>query len=270
MKFKIVFSDIDGTLLDKNRSLSETTLQEIKKLKNRIPFVLISARMPAAMHHLQKDLDIEEQPIICYNGGLVLEQDKVLHSTVIPIEIAEDLSSWNSNTCHLSFYHLDEWYVPEMDEWALREESNTKVSPQLKANSEVIKKWKKEQKGAHKIMAMGKVAHIDSIRDYLDKKYGDELHLYRSKETYLEISPKSISKFSAIEILLKKHFTNIHLEECIAFGDNYNDVEMLEKVGFGIAVGNARTEAKEVAKHIAPHHKEDGVAQSLRQFFQHL
>ena len=270
MRYKIVFSDIDGTLLDKDRALSPATLQEIKKLKNRIPFILISARMPSAMHHLQQDLDIQEQPIICYNGGLILDQKKVLHSTTIPIPIAEDICAQNKNQVHLSLYHADEWYVPEMDEWALREENNTKVSPQIKSNSEVIQKWKKEQKGAHKIMAMGDVSGIDSIRDYLHEKYGDELHLYRSKETYLEISPKNISKFSAIEILLKDYFTEVSLEECIAFGDNYNDLEMLQKVGLGIAVENARAEAKEVAKHITAHHKEDGVAQGLRQFLKHL
>jgi len=71
MKYKIVFSDIDGTLLNKERQLSTSTISEIKKLKNKIPFILISARMPAAMRHLQKELEIEELPIISYNGGLL-------------------------------------------------------------------------------------------------------------------------------------------------------------------------------------------------------
>jgi len=267
MDYKIVFSDIDGTLLNKNRELSPATITEIKKLKNKIPFILISARMPSAMRHLQKELDIEELPLICYNGGLILVNNKVLNSTEIPIDILEDLSNWNSEiSCHLSLYHQDEWYVPSMDKWALREQNNTKVEPEIKSYREVIKKWKSEQKGAHKIMAMGEESQIDQIRDYLAEKFPDQLHLYRSKNTYLEIAPKRISKYTAIELLLHQHF-NLSSIEAIAFGDNYNDVEMLKNIGYGVAVGNARPETLKVANAIAEMSTEDGVAKSLKQLF---
>lgn len=267
MDYKIVFSDIDGTLLNKDRELSETTIREIKKLKNKVPFILISARMPAAMRHLQEELDIEELPIICYNGGLILNGNEELSSTVIPIEIVEELSEINKKTgCHLSLYHMDEWYVPEMDQWAKREVNNTKATPEVKDNFEVIKKWKNENKGAHKIMAMGEEIHINKIRDYLLKNYSEELHLYRSKDTYLEIANKSISKFSAIELLLKQHY-KYSTSEAIAIGDNYNDVEMLKNIGYGIAVGNARPEAIEAANIVAENSIEDGVAKSLVKIF---
>lgn len=267
MDYKIVFSDIDGTLLNDQRELSETTILEIKKLKDKVPFILISARMPAAMKHLQKELEIEALPIISYNGGLVIVDDTVVSSTEIPLGIVEDLNTMNAElNCHLSLYHKDEWYVPEMDQWALREENNTKVVPQIKSNYEVIQKWQLENKGAHKIMAMGDETHIDQIRDYLIRKYPDELHLYRSKNTYLEIANKKISKFTAIEFLLKQHY-KIATEEAIAIGDNYNDVEMLKNIGYGIAVGNARPEALEASNFIAENSIEDGVAKSLMKIF---
>lgn len=267
MDYKIVFSDIDGTLLNKDRELSPATITEIKKLKNKIPFILVSARMPAAMRHLQNELDIEELPLICYNGGLILVNNKIVSSTEIPVDIAEDLSSLNSGiNCHISLYHQDEWYVPSMDAWALREQNNTKVEPEIKFHAAVIKKWRSEQKGAHKIMAMGEESQIDQIRDYLAETYPDQLHLYRSKNTYLEITPKSISKYTSIELLLRRHF-DITPGEAIAFGDNYNDVEMLRNIGYGVAVGNARPEALKVAKLIAETSIDDGVARSLKQLF---
>lgn len=267
MDYKIVFSDIDGTLLDKNRGLAPATIEQIKKLKNKIPFILISARMPAAMRHLQQELEIEDLPIICYNGGLVLVNGKVISSTEIPIHIIEDLTNFNSITdCHLSLYHNDEWYVPRFDEWAAREKNNTKVEPEIKSNPKVVEKWKKERKGAHKIMAMGPEKQIDDIRDFLNKEYPNQLNMYRSKDTYLEIAHKSMSKLTAIELLLDKHFS-YSLQESVAFGDNYNDVEMLENVGLGIAVGNAREEAKLVAALVTHHHKEDGVAKMLDEIF---
>lgn len=267
MQYKIIFSDIDGTLLDSRRELSETTIEAIKALKEKLPIVLISARMPAAMRHLQKDLDIQNQPIIAYNGGLVLVGEEAISSTEISLELLEELHHFNQDiNCHLSLYHKDEWYVPQQDKWAEREENNTKVKPDLLSNSEVIQKWKKEEKGAHKIMAMGTEAEIDQIRDFLQEKFPGELHLYRSKPTYLEIAPKSISKFTAIQLLLKEHF-NCTTEDCIAFGDNYNDVEMIKGVGMGIAVANAREEVLEVANQVTEAGVEHGVANSLRKLF---
>lgn len=266
MKYKIIFSDIDGTLLNDQRKLSEETIQTIKKL-NYLPFVLISARMPAAMRHLQKDLDIEDQPIICYNGGLVLVNNEPLSSTEIPHDLTEALCQFNEDVkSHLSLYHKDEWYVPEYDYWAAREENNTKVAPEIRSNAEVLSLWKQENKGAHKIMAMGEESKIDQIRDFLATEFPEEVHLYRSKTTYLEIAPKSISKFTAIRLLLDNHF-QLETKDTIAFGDNYNDVEMIKGVGMGIAVANAREEVLKVANSVTEAGIQDGVAKSLKALF---
>jgi hypothetical protein len=267
MEYKIVFSDIDGTLLNHDRALSPATISTIKNLKDKLPFVLISARMPAAMRHLQEDLDINEQPIICYNGGLILINGKAVSSTEIPISTLENLCDFNKNmNCHLSLYHSDEWYVPQYDQWAAHEENNTKVKPEIKSNSDVLSSWKKDNKGAHKIMAMGDEAHIDKIKDFLSQNFPNQLHLYRSKPTYLEIANKEISKLTAIKFLLKNHF-DLSPEQTIAFGDNYNDVEMIKGVGMGVAVGNARKEVLEVANIVTQSGKEDGVANSLKELF---
>lgn len=269
MAYKIVFSDIDGTLLNKERQLSPATIQAIKKLKDKIPFVLISARMPAAMRHLQQQLEIEELPIISYNGALILVNDEVKSSTEIPVEILEELSKWNrAHDTHLSLYNNDEWYVPAMDYWAQREHNNTKVAPLVKSNMEVVRSWKTQGKGAHKIMAMGEVQNIENTINFLETNFGDQLHMYRSKDTYLEIAPKTISKFTAVEFLLKNHFS-LSEKEAIAFGDNYNDVEMLKNIGYGVAVGNARPEALDAANLVCEPSIEDGVAKILTKLFQH-
>lgn len=269
MAYRIVFSDIDGTLLNKERQLSPSTIQAIKKLKNKIPFVLISARMPAAMRHLQQQLEIEELPIISYNGALILVNNQVKSSTEIPVEIIEELAKWNrDHNTHLSLYNNDEWYVPAMDYWAQREHNNTKVAPLIKSNMEVVRSWKTQGKGAHKIMAMGEVQNIENTINFLETNFGSQLHMYRSKDTYLEIAPKTISKFTAVEFLLKNHF-HLSEKEAIAFGDNYNDVEMLKNIGYGVAVGNARPEALDAANLVCESSIEDGVAKILTKLFQH-
>jgi len=91
MKWKLVCSDIDGTLLNKDRELSERTIDTLKKVKDEMPVVLISSRMPRAMRHLQKEINIMDHPLIAYNGGLVLDyaegDPKILSSIEIPVRI---------------------------------------------------------------------------------------------------------------------------------------------------------------------------------------
>jgi hydroxymethylpyrimidine pyrophosphatase-like HAD family hydrolase len=65
---------------------------------------------------------------------------------------------------------------------------------------------------------------------------------------------------------LKQHY-NYSTSEAIAIGDNYNDVEMLKYIGYGIAVGNARKEAMEAANIVAEKNIEDGIAKSLVKIF---
>ncbi|WP_062053398.1 Cof-type HAD-IIB family hydrolase [Aquimarina longa] len=260
MPHRIVFSDIDGTLLNAERELSELTISEIKRIKNFVPVILISSRMPSAMIHLQKELTIENQPIICYNGGLILVDQKPVHSTFIAPDVIEQLVDFNKNQqIHISLYHNDDWFVPEMDFWANREANNTKVTPVVKSAKHILQEWRADDKGAHKIMCMGEETYIDNAYAFLKNNFGDILHLYRSKPTYIEVAHKSISKLTAIETLLNTYY-NIPITDVVAFGDNYNDIDMLQAVGTGVAVANAKPETLEIADVITLSGKEDGVA----------
>ncbi len=76
MVFKILCSDLDGTLLSTKSDVSDFTISEIGRIKKHLKVILVSARMPQGMYYLQKDLGITNQPIICYNGALVLDGKK--------------------------------------------------------------------------------------------------------------------------------------------------------------------------------------------------
>ena len=267
MSYQLICSDIDGTLLNKDRELSKSTIQEVQRV-HPIPFVLISSRMPNGMRHLQREFGNEKTPLIAYNGGYVLSENNVLHSTFIKNSVlAEIINKCTNTSIHLSLFHADEWYVPSMDYWAKREENNTKVTPEIKANLDVLNTWEKEGKGAHKIMCMGDENEIDALYKALEKDFSNEIMLYRSKETYIEISHKDISKKTAIDVILKHCFPALTLKNVVAFGDNYNDIEMLKAVGLGVAVANAKTEVLEVAKVITDTNKNDGVAKAIKEFF---
>ncbi|MGY5351690.1 HAD family hydrolase [Wenyingzhuangia sp. IMCC45533] len=268
MSIKIAFTDIDGTLLNSEREVSTMLKEQVNRItKEGVPFILISSRMPAAMTHLQKDLNIEGLPLICYNGGLVIVDGEIVDDIFIAPTILEDIADLNKdNNFHISLYNNDDWYVPTMDFWAKREENNTKVTPIVKPTQEVIKLWMDEQKGAHKVMCMGDKEHIDYVYSELGKLHGDKLHLYRSKDTYLEIANKNISKLTGIEELLACKYPQLTLENCIAFGDNYNDIEMLKAAKIGVAVANAKEEVLLIADAVSDINKKDGVAKAILKF----
>ncbi len=260
MNTQLICSDIDGTLLNKDRELSKKTIQEIKRL-SQIPFILISSRMPQAMVHLQKQLDNTHLPVIAYNGGLIIDNGVILDTTEITADAGEAIAGFcKETTIHVSLYHNDEWYVPEMDYWAKREQNNTKVNPTVKPIVETLKTWRLEEKGAHKIMCMGDEKEIDALVVFIENNLSDEVIPYRSKPTYLEISHRKISKKTAIKTLLNLRYPELSFKNILAFGDNYNDIEMLEAVGIGVAVKNAKEEVLAIADVVTETNKEDGVA----------
>ncbi len=267
MTYKLICSDIDGTLLNKDRELSKITISEVKRI-SPIPFILISSRMPKAMRHLQHELGNTTTPIIAYNGGLIINNDDIIQSTEINNLVLESIiNKCNTTSIHISLYHADEWFVPAIDFWAKREISNTKVVPIIKSNTEVLKSWELEGIGAHKIMCMGEENEIEYLYKVLEKEHSNDIILYRSKSTYIEISHRAISKKTAIETLINHCYPNIDMHEVVAFGDNYNDVEMLKSVGLGIAVANANEAVLKIAKKVTETNKNDGVAMALSEIF---
>lgn len=273
MKIRALCTDIDGTLLDSNRQLSARTIAAIKNLDKNIPVILASSRMPSAMRHLQHELDILDHPLISYNGGYVIHYENgssshlSLDSVFIPPTICAQIIDLTKGTSiHVSIYFEDNWYAPAQDEWADREERITKVSPSIVSLNSIIEKWHANNQGAHKIMCMGSVDEIEKMVNDLNNLFSNDIHVYRSRDTYIEIAPRAISKASGLELILKKLY-NIDLSEVMAFGDNYNDIELVKAVGLGIAVDNAREEVKAVAKEITANSKEDGVAIAIEKYF---
>lgn len=162
---------------------------------------------------------------------------------------------------HISLYAADDWYAPAMDKWTEKEEMVTKVKATLGKHHGVIENWESAKMGAHKVMCMGQADEIQWLYDQLFNSHGSSLHLYRSKDTYIEIAPKTISKASGLRRILADY--NIPMNEVLAFGDNYNDIPLLDEVGYGVAVANAREEVKAVANEITSSNITDGVAKSI-------
>lgn len=273
MKIAAVCTDIDGTLLDSRRELSSRTIEAVKRINNAgIPLILASSRMPSAMRHLQKQLGILNLPMICFNGGYVIldagysSSTVILNSVTIPLSICSAIGELAGSTIHVSLYTEDQWFAPMVDQWTEREQSITKVNATILPFSSVMSRWEMAGLGAHKVMCMGDEGGIADLYSELKGMFFDELHVYRSRPTYLEIAPKVVSKATALGLVMKERF-NTDLSQVMSFGDNYNDIDMIRNSGLGIAVGNAIQEVKDVAKEVTLGSKEDGVAVAIEKYF---
>ena len=270
--YKIVCSDIDGTLLNSKRELGKAIIQSVDLLnKRKIPFVMVSARMPKAMRPLQISL-ASLGPIVCYNGAYIESELKIDGSATElfsnPIEIEPFLGLLKhikESGIHFGTYYKDEWLVNQEDYWTRREMTNTKITPEIKTMDFMRHHFEDKNHGPHKIMIMGDFDKIDPLEDELRHEFGDHIDIYRSKDTYLEINAKAVSKSTSLDIL--SDYFNNPISEIMAFGDNYNDVSMIRKAGYGVAVANARNEVKIVANEITDSNLEDGVAKVIDKYF---
>ncbi|HEY0742022.1 MAG TPA: Cof-type HAD-IIB family hydrolase [Chryseosolibacter sp.] len=267
MHYRAICADIDGTLLNKERQLSPKTIQVIRSLGKNFPVILASSRMPSAMRHLQTELDIEHHPLIAYNGGYVLQYDGETRyefsSVEIPASVVLRILELSEGTSiHNSLYRKDKWYAPAYDQWTEREERITKVKSIVKDVVVIAKDWASKGTGAHKVMCMGAESEIHQLEQDLNKHLSNEIHVYRSRPTYLELAPKVISKATGLSLLLEKLY-DFPIENVICFGDNYNDIDMLTQAGLGVAVANAKEEVKAVAGEITGSSIDDGVASAI-------
>ncbi len=260
MNYTLLCSDLDGTLLSTKDDVSDFTIAEIKRIRDQMSVILVSARMPSAMYYLQERLGIKDQPIICYNGALVLEGDMELFSTTIAHNVLYEVYGMTKALdIDMGLYLQDNWFVPRTSKRVETEIKYTKTRPKFQETDKTLNDLSLQ--GAHKVMLMCTKPSADYLMPILETNLGDQIHVYRSNDTLIELAPKSVSKRTAIGHILKPEET---MEGVVAFGDNYNDIEMLQSAGCGVAVANAREEVKRIADHITLANTKDGVADFIR------
>ena len=114
---------------------------------------------------------------------------------------------------------------------------------------------------ANKVIILADESELTRIRPALAQYLGDEASITKAVPGMLEVLPFGASKGEGVRRLLDHY--NIALDETVAFGDGENDIEMLELVGLGIAVDNAKAALKDVAQLITLSNNDDGVGSVL-------
>ncbi|PGZ09414.1 HAD family hydrolase [Bacillus cereus] len=246
---KVIISDLDGTLLRSDKTISEKSINILRECKNKgDELIFATARPPRSINQYIPSV-LKNEIVICYNGALVLKGNDVLYemeiSKKIILEIIEIGKKYNLHQICLEIN--DKLY------------SNFDVTDYFgNVPCEVMDVSELNFEKASKVIVCTKGS--------INKEFTKELPIECSavitdNGTLCQIMHAEVSKWNSIQQVLQH--LNRDAAEVIAFGDDYNDMEMIEKCGIGVAMSNAVEELKSVAKFIAKSNDEDGVATFL-------
>ncbi len=259
MKYKLIVSDIDGTLISKDGKISKKTKQLVKEYTNKGGnFSIATGRMEATSMPFVNELDINT-PIIVYNGSAIYDINS--QSRVYELKLEMHLAKTALKICRN--YSLDPILYQDKIAYI------NKLSPSIKKHVEKEKVGCTEvgnlitflEKDPIKILFIGDPSKFKPFTEHLSKETNKKLNLINSEINYLELLPNGASKGNALRELSK--FLRIPIEETIAIGDERNDVSMIKTAGIGVAVKNATIEPKTHANYITDEDSYKGVEEIL-------
>lgn len=258
MRKKIVFFDIDGTLYDYRFGIPESTILAIKELRKNGHLAVISTGRTRIMV-LGDILNLGFNGIIAGGGTYVEYNNNKLFEYVLPkLHIKELVESMRENNFVPIVEGNDNIYfdIEEITEefGYIYEIFNREISNNiLPIDFNNIR--------ASKVSGRF-TSHSDWER--LSSRLNNKYTLVNHNNNLLEAIPIEYSKAEGIKLLLKH--LNIDEAETYAFGDSFNDLEMLNYVDYGIAMGNANPELKSMVKHITTDIEKDGIYNGLKDF----
>ncbi len=261
-KIKLWITDIDGTIVNTKNEISELMQNTIQKVKESgVKIVLASGRMYDGIKPIADMLGLDT-PIVCYQGAMVKQNDKVLWQSSVKNEIAREIIQYlRDKKIHTNLYNNDILLVENDDKRLMKEYTHGRF-----VEYEVVKSFDDvELKNISKLLAIIEDEDLlYSIQNDLREKYKNELTVVRSHQKYLEITDKNASKGCALRFLME-HF-DIKKDEILASGDNDNDIDMLEVVDHSIAMGNATKDMKKCAFEVCAHVDDDGLVEILNRY----
>ncbi|MZN39538.1 Cof-type HAD-IIB family hydrolase, partial [Bifidobacterium pseudocatenulatum] len=234
-----------------------------------IPFILASARSPKGMIPITEELNITDNPIICYNGALVLKKQKSGHYTSLfshelnRTDVQQLINLINTKFPHvtINLYSGSEWYVDKIDKWTKIEADITKEHPIVKNIQQLLLNVALP---IHKLLLIGASEEIKQLLGYCTNLRLPNSSFYLSKDNYLEITHRDVSKDKAL-IELSKYY-DVPLENTMAIGDNFNDIPMLSLAGLGVVMDNAPEEVKKSTNLKTTDNNHNGVSKAIRKF----
>jgi Cof subfamily protein (haloacid dehalogenase superfamily) len=250
---KIVFFDIDGTLVDLNKEIPKETIQSIKLLQERGVYVAIATgRAPFMFKNIREDLNI--QSFVSFNGQYVVFEGKTVYKNPIPNPHLSALYKEATNGDHPMVFMTNDEMRASVHEHAYIKDSLAtlkfaypQVDPDFLHKKEIYQALlfceRKEEEEA-----------------YVRKNH--HLRFIRWHDYSCDVLPGGGSKDVGVKKLIEA--SGLAVEDAYAFGDGLNDLEMIKYVGTGVAMGNAVEELKELADYVTDDVDNGGIEKGLR------
>lgn len=262
---KLIAVDVDGTLINSKNQISKKTkdtLIKAAKIGNKI--VIVSGRPAPGLRALAKELEFDKfHGLLSSNNGSTITDfasGEIIADHFLDMDLARKILKESLK--------IDlEIVLPHGD--ILISDKNHKYLDHelrlLKLQSKIIPDVRENLSfKINKILFSGEPEKVDKYYPFLEKNYGEITSQVRSHPYNYEVMPKGLSKgASLLEIA---NFYQIKKEDIIAFGDELNDLTMIESAGVGVAMANAVDTLKEIADYITLSNDEDGIAYYLDRF----
>lgn len=268
----LIALDLDGTLLTDQKTISTASKNILNEAINQGHIVVIATGRP---HRASIDYYNELQldtPMINFNGALVHhpnDKNWVVSHTPLPKKTALDIvdTCYDLNVRNILAEVQDNVYLDQYDEAIL--DIFRSSLPKSMQNTEpffVGRLKQKLQNDPTSLLIHPEKEHIHQLRDQLSDQHAEliEHRNWGAPWNIIEIVKKGINK--AVGLKSVANYFDIPQDRIIAFGDEDNDLEMIDYAGVGVAMGNAIDPLKSVAKSTTLTNEEDGIALFLEEY----
>ncbi|VWL85726.1 Cof-type HAD-IIB family hydrolase [Oceanivirga miroungae] len=264
--YKLIATDMDGTLVNSKREISQNNIDMIIKAQKEkgVKFVLASGRVEEAMINQAKLLKLDQYGgyILSYNGSRIIEcksNEVIYNKSISRDEIKELLEISNKYDVALVTYIDGLLYYNKEHKYVDEEE---KITTFTKHKYETIDDIKVSTVG--KCMFIGDVDKLAKLMEYLKGIYKDKFYITLSSPYFLEILNKDVSKGRSLKKLCE--ILGIDIKDMIACGDSYNDSDMLEVAGLSVAAKNAVQDIKDIADYVSVTNDEGVLADVINKY----
>jgi Cof subfamily protein (haloacid dehalogenase superfamily) len=255
MEYKILFLDIDGTILMPDHTYSESTKEAILQVKDRGVEVFIATGRPLhEVRELAEELNVNS--LIGYNGAFAIYKDEILVNEPMDRNQVESLLEIARKHHHeMVVYNTEKNFFTSLNHPAIQRFNETF---QLR-NNELLSKDVLDQILGMTIINLNQSETASYQID--DNLRFSEVNVDNTRDAF-DVLRLNVNKGEAVKKVLQR--LNITKEQSIAFGDGMNDKEMLQESGEGFAMGNAHPDLLQYAKHITTSVTDSGIYNGLK------
>lgn len=256
----LICTDLDGTLLKSDKSISDEVKKKIEYFMSEGGyFTIMTGRAPQTTQKIADEIKIN-CPYGCTNGGGLYDHDKgkYVRVTYLADGYKEIVKYVQDNIDGIGYQVTSEdiiYFCREND--AMEKYRQRTGAENIRGNLDDI------GKGAVKVVFgdtdSGRMDRIENMAK--SHPYADRFDFVRTEKTLFEILPKDVNKGKALKML--SEYLGIDIKNTVAVGDYTNDVEMIKNAGVGVAVENANEDAKTAADYITVSNEEDAIARVI-------